>query len=172
MKNGRLSRRVVMSSANLWSSWKFEERTIVDMVGKLIQYGSLSEKQVKFMGGLIARMPERARIQREREMEKAAAADCPTGRVTVAGVVLKTDVRDTQFGMVEKMLVKDTLGFLVWVTIPSKFAVNKGDFVKFTVTLKPSPDDLKFGFGTRPSMIEHTPVPEKGDGQEENRLPQ
>jgi len=136
-------------------TWKFEELTLVDMVEKLIKYGSLPEKQVAFMKVLVTRMPERARIERERAAEAAAAAECPTGRVIVHGTVLTTKVVDSMYGSQFKMLVKDTTGFKVWCTIPDTWLAEtvKGATVRFKVTVSPTKDDIKFGFGTRPHPI-------------------
>lgn len=146
-------RRLTDAAIEYRRTWKFEEATIADIVGKLVQYGSISEKQTAFVRSLVNRMPEREKIQRQREAEKAAAADCPKGRVTVYGVILKTDTRETAYGLTEKMLVKDTMGFVVWSTIPAKAVVQKGDSIKFTATLEPSKDDPKFGFASRPSLV-------------------
>ena len=136
--------------------WKYEEITLVDMVEKLVKYGSLSEKQVAFMKTLVARMPERERIARERAAEAEAAAECPTGRVVVHGTVLSTKVVESMFGNQVKMLVKDTTGFKVWCTVPDSWLGDgpvRGATVRFKVTLKPSTDDPKFGFGSRPHPV-------------------
>ena len=48
------------------------------------------------------------------------------------------------------MLVRAVEGFKVWCTVPRGIAADKGDAVAITVTLEPSVDDPKFGFGKRP----------------------
>lgn len=155
-------------------AWKYEETTLVDMVEKLVKYGSLSEKQVGFMKTLVARMPERERIARERAAEAAVAADCPEGRVVVHGVVLSTKVVDGVYGAQVKMLVKDTTGFKVWCTVPDAWLGNtpvRGATVRFKATVKPSTDDKKFGFGSRPHPIAIEYKAEAQTQPEENRLP-
>jgi hypothetical protein len=111
----------------------------------------------------------------EREAERAAAEDCPTGRVQVSGVVLKTEVRDSQFGTQYKMTVKTDGGYIVWGSIPSDLqlieetiehpadehgdawtetrqrSLERGERVTFTATISPSDTDPKFGFFKRPA---------------------
>ena len=141
---------VYNASTEARATWKYEEFTISDMVRKLVQYGSLSEKQYDFMRTLIARIPWRAELEAKRAAEKAAAAPCPNGRVKVTGTVLKSEMRDTMYGVTHKMLVKAAEGFMVWCTVPSGMDASRGAQVTFKATLKPSDDDPKFGFGSRP----------------------
>lgn len=140
----------------------FEEKTIDDMVGKLIKYGSLSEKQLSFMRKLLDKMPQREQIAAERAAQDALAADCPSGRVDFQGTVLSTKFQENDFGDVYKMLVKADEGFKVWCTVPSNLADLctdrsrlpqglRGQRIDIRVTITPSQDDKKFGFGSRPS---------------------
>ena len=138
-----------------------------DLARKLIRYGSLSEKQVAFARKLLQEYYEKQRNggktdrQLQWEVEKAAAADCPTGRTKIVGTVIKTEVRESQYGSQLKMTVKDDAGFVVWSTIPSSLALvepdgfqrglEKGDRVEFFAALTPSDRDPKFGFGKRPT---------------------
>ena len=111
----------------------------------------------------------------ERAAERAAAEDCPTGRVQVSGVVIKTEVRDSQFGAQYKMTVKTDGGWVAWGSIPSDLqlieetiehpadehgdawtetrqrALERGERVTFTATVSPSSTDPKFGFYKRPA---------------------
>lgn len=126
--------------------------TILDLLGKLIQYGNISEKQVAFLRTLLDRMARRNEIEAERAAEKEAAAPVPTGRQTVTGEVLKTEVRETAYGRQLKMAVKAEAGFVLWGSVPGSIgAVNRGDKVTFTATLQPSDRDPKFGFFSRPT---------------------
>lgn len=140
----------------------YEERTVASIVGNLIRYGSLTERQENFVASLLRKIetrPEREKEKKEREArwaaEKAVAKNCPTGRVVVGGEVLKTAERETHFGLVWKMLVKTDDGYMVWSTIPSAAPGNlgRGDRIKFRATLTPSKDDPKFGFAKRPSLV-------------------
>lgn len=138
-----------------------------DIARKLIRFGSLSEKQVNFCRKLLREYYERQRNggKTDREVswaeEKAKALDCPEGRTVVTGTVVKTEVRDTDYGTQYKMVVKDDRGFAVWSSIPAALllvedgenqrGLVKGDRITFTATLQPSDKDSKFGFGSRPS---------------------
>jgi hypothetical protein len=146
-----------------------DEAKITDMVSNLVKYGSfVSEKQQAFLGQLVARQvtpvhgpskPTQDERATQWAAEKEAASPCPSGRVTVTGNVLKVDHRENAYGPVTKMLVKAEAGYMVWVTAPSAFAIEKGDKITFAATLEPSQDDPKFGFGKRPVMKNTAPVP-------------
>lgn len=140
----------------------FEERTIADIVGKLVQYGSISEKQESFVRSLlikIADRPNAERLRQEREAAKAFLPDVPEGRQTFRGVVVKVDYKENNFGgyrgqfeTVKKITVKSEAGWLVWGTCPSGAAdAEKGDTVEMTATLERGGRDPKFGFMKRPS---------------------
>ncbi len=146
-----------------------ELNTLTDIVGKLITYGSISEAQERFLGKLVYRIDHKAEVLAEREAERQAAADCPTGRVKISGTVLKVETRDTAYGLQVKMTVKADGGFIVWGTVPSSLelievereedgdtwteqrALERGDKVEFTATITPSDRDAKFGFFKRPA---------------------
>lgn len=103
-----------------------------------------------------------AEKQAEREAqwaeEKAKAQDVPTGTVNVSGEVLKVALKETRFGQVAKMTVKDHQnGFVLWGSVPTIFdeegkllTVGKGDHITFTASVTPSEKDAKFGFFKRP----------------------
>ena len=124
--------------------------TVRDIVGKLVRYGSISEKAEAFLHSLLTRIAKWPAVMAARKAEKEAAADCPTGRTTVEGIIVKLAWHESDFGKVQKMTVKATTGFMVWTTVPSGLDAEKGATVKFTVTLTPSARDKKFGFGKRP----------------------
>lgn len=147
---------------------------LVDMVKKLIRYGSISDKAVEFLKKLVDDVDHASERAAERkakaDAERAAAEDCPSGRVVIDGEVLSTRIEEGDYGVSYKMLVKDNRGFKVWSTIPStllsvpytakvsasyEYSANrmvaKGDKVKFTATLEVAERDSKFGFAKRPS---------------------
>jgi hypothetical protein len=101
------------------NSWQ----TLRGIVGNLVRYGELSEKQFEFLATLVDRVDNYERLKAEqdaeRERERLAAEDCPTGKVKVTGEVISTKVQDGQYGPQYKMLVKDDRGFKVWGSIPS-----------------------------------------------------
>jgi hypothetical protein len=183
---GKLKAELILSDAGLSRAWELhtddnaqgnEIDTIRDMVRGLIKYGSISEKQEKFIGSLINRIDNRDQLEIERAAEKATADDCPTGRVIITGTVIKTEVRDGNYGTEYKMTVKDDRGFIAWGSIPGSLqlfdevkqetnddgtedtwteqrALTRGDRVTFTATTTPSDRDAKFGFFKRPTKAD------------------
>ena len=140
------------------ATYQYEEKTIVDIVGKLVRYGSTSDRALNYIGVLLTKISKRAEVEARRAEEAAKAADCPTGRVTVKGEVLSTRVQDGPYGRTVKMLVKDATGFKVWGTMPSSLSVERGAIVKFSAAVEPSKDDVKFGYFSRPTKAEEVVV--------------
>src|SRR5690348_1058125 len=62
---------------------RWEESTIRDIVGKLVKYGSISEKQSGFVRNLLDKIVARPIVEARRQAEREAAADCPSGRVVI-----------------------------------------------------------------------------------------
>lgn len=143
------------------NKYSWEELTIRDIVGKLVKYGSISEKQQAFLHTLLQKVDNKPQIEAQREAERQAkresAKPCPTGRVTVKGTVISTKMVHTDYspmGGTLKMLVESEEGYRVFVTVPSSVQnVERGSHVEFTATVTPSRDDNKFGFAKRPKMI-------------------
>jgi hypothetical protein len=91
---------------------------------------------------------------READAERRETAeDAPTGRATVIGVVLKTDMKENDFGYRKVMTVLDDRGFKVWGTVPKAIseALKVGDRVQFTAALTPTERDATFAFFKSPS---------------------
>lgn len=128
----------------------YEETTVLDIVGKLVKYGSISERTMQFLLTLQGKIETRAQREAERTIEREAAAPCPTGRVVVTGEVLSVKEHTNDFRVTLKMTVKAAEGYIVWVSVPSSIAVERGQKITFKATLTPSPNDPKFGFGKRP----------------------
>jgi hypothetical protein len=160
---GKRKARAILTDAGFPQAWdvylssepiQYEENTIRDIVGKLVRYGSASDKALGYVGILLGKIKAREQVAAQRAQEAAAAINCPTGRVKVTGTVLTIKAQDGVWGTVVKMLVKAEDGFKVWVTVPTSAQVNRGQPITFTATITPSKDDPKFGFGKRP----HIPV--------------
>ena len=156
--------KAFLDASNLTQAWdiyaatdrsghQYEETTIADVVSKLVQYGSISEKQTDFINRLLTQIPQRAQKAAQRAAEVAAAAPVPAfgGRATITGKVLSTKVVESQFGAVTKMLVQHADGWKVWGSVPSNIAADKGDIVAFDAKVEVSKDDPKFGFFSRPT---------------------
>ncbi len=137
-----------------YQAWGKDEITARDIVGNLVKYGSLSDKQQGFLSLLVKRIVNKPVYAARRAQEAASAADCPTGRVVIVGRVLSMRDQFTDYGEVTKMLVKHESGFKVWATCPGSLDCQKGDTIQFTATVEPSRDDPKFGFGKRPTKAE------------------
>ena len=142
---------------------RYEESTIVDIVSKLVRFGSISDKQYAFIERLLVKVRDRARTDAERAVETAAALPIPEEivgkRATVIGKVLSVKVVESAYGGQTKMLVKTDAGWKLWVSVPSHVAIERGHRVKFDARIERSNDDPKFGFGSRPtnaSIIEET----------------
>lgn len=144
-----------------------EERTIADVVEKLVKYGSLSDKQYGLIKSLLQRIATRAERLAKREQERAAAKPCPTGRIEITGTVLSTKYQPSDYapgGEVLKMTLKATDGWVVYGSVPSclqlfqdgdvQRGLKYGDQVKFKATVTPSDKDNKFGFFKRPTNAE------------------
>jgi hypothetical protein len=142
----------------------YEERTINDIYNKLVKYGSISEKQEAFLRTLLKRIDTRDEREAKRAAERAAAADCPEGRVEISGEVVSVKWHENGWGGAAKMTVKSDEGYLVWMSKPyidgaDAEQIERGSRVTVRATVKRSDDDPKFGFGKRPHLIDHTPAP-------------
>jgi hypothetical protein len=160
-KAGKAKAQGILTNEGLGNAWTvynsdnpdnhYEENTISDMVGKLVKYGSLSDKQYSFMRSLLDKIANRAQIAAARAAERDAALPVPEGRMTIIGKVLSIKVKETRYGYVSKMLVQSRDGWKVYGSQPKHLNnVERGDIVEFTATIEKSKDDPKFGFFSRP----------------------
>jgi hypothetical protein len=133
-----------------------DEYTVLDMIQKLIKYGSLSEKQLNFMGSLTKRIAKAPEIAAARQAELDAALPIPEfkGRVAVKGKVLTVKEPDewSRFGQ-RKMLVQHADGWKLWSSVPSSVDgdIARGDEIEFSAQITVSDKDPKFGFVSRPT---------------------
>jgi hypothetical protein len=131
--------------------FQWEERTIRDIVGKLVKYGSISDKQYAFLDGLLGKIDGRADREAKQAIEKAAAKDAPTGKQEVEVEVVSIKVQEGYYGDVTKMLIKHADGWKAWGTRPAGNA-EIGDTIKLAASFEPSRDDAKFAFFKRPRL--------------------
>ena len=161
---GKAKAQKVLENAGLVAAWEiyqsdwandggYQESTVRDIIGKLVRYGSISEKQTSFLASLVEQITNRAEIEARRAAEQEAAAPVPAeGRLFIEGEVLSVKVRDGCYGSTLKMLLRHVDGWKVWGTVPSKIGdVQKGNIVQFVATVTVSDDDPKFGFFKRPT---------------------
>jgi hypothetical protein len=176
---GKKKAQAILADANLSAAWGVymtdysgsnnfppnEEMTIREMVGKLVRFGSISDKQIAFLGALLNRIDERAVIEAKRQAEKDAAAPVPTGKIAVEGVVVATKSVETMYGDTLKMVVLSDDGWKVFGSIPDCLYSGghpiKGCRVRFNATVEASPTDDKFGFFKRPTKAVFVSVPEE-----------
>ena len=137
-----------------------------DLRAKLIEWGTLSEKQVKLAFKLQSDV-----ANRPPELEPAPVP-VTDDRVRVEGTILSTkEVEGYMGGMTTKCLIQvptDGGAFKLWGTLPQKatdaqwdherehgeWPEIKGAKIAFTARLEPSRDDEAFGFYKRPTKVE------------------
>lgn len=181
---GKAKAAAVLTDAGLAGCWeiylatpaetdRWEERTIRDIVGKLVKYGSISEKQTGFLGKLLAHITLRTERDAVRAAEVEAAVPAPTGRVKVTGTVLTVKAEEgwaKGYAAPLKMLVKMEAGWKLWCTCPLALLEQDevtrcagaerrkviGSTVTLKVTVTPSEKDPKFAFGKRPTLVDVT----------------
>lgn len=129
----------------------------IDVLSKLDRYGSLSERQV---AAVLASLKRDVEFAARKAAEAAEVkGDAPEGRVEVSGVVVGLKVYESAFGDTLKMTLKLANNAKVWLTVPSKATVERGDKVTVTATFKRSDKDASFAFGKRPTGIAVEPKP-------------
>lgn len=134
--------------AGLAAALEREHRILRDLRGKLLQYGSLSEKQIAFVHKLASELDN----PQPEELHVAA----PTGRVRFTGEIVSIKEHENDFGFTCKATIKVTTpggSWLAWVTIPQCSDWHKGKIVDLTATLTQG-SSSHFAFGKRP--IDHT----------------
>jgi hypothetical protein len=126
------------------------------MVDKLVKYGSISDKQERFLASLLDQIEHANEHAARRQAEHDAAQDCPSGRQRITIEVIKTDWRESAYGDTLKMLAKHADGWKVWGTVPRTISgldrdLQRGDRIELAATIEQSKDDPKFGFYSRPA---------------------
>jgi hypothetical protein len=164
LQAGRRKAQAILDREGLAAAWAVylsdcdvkESRTVRDMVGKLVAYGELSEKQINYLRLLMDRIARRPEIEAKRAADYAASAALPVSdkRQTIKGTVLSIKAPDeySVFGG-SKMLVKSPDGWKVFGSLPScqNGDIAIGCLVEFSATIKQSDKDPKFGFFSRPT---------------------
>jgi hypothetical protein len=122
---------------------------LIDVISKVKRKAVASAKQVSAV--LKVHNAEKNFAEKNKErLERLVPMK--EGRGEVIGEVISLKEVDGRFGFQYKMLVEDFKGYRVYGTVP-KFLVDaeveKGDFVKFTATLKEK--ETGFGFYSRPN---------------------
>lgn len=163
-KAGRQKAQEALHEAGLDTAWEVynasngrsddrDENLITDIVGKMVKYGSLSDKQINFLGSLCHRVNNRDKVAADRAREKAAAKDAPEGRQVVTVKILKYTEVNSAYGFQVKVFAKSVEdGFTVYGTLPtSLYKTERNDVVSFTATFKQADGDTKHAFFSRPT---------------------
>ena len=158
---------------------RFPHNTIVDMMGKLVRWGNISEKQVAFAIKLLQQIADQPLKLAEREAREANRKPIPAfiKRATVEGVIVSAKYEEggyTSQGFYKpsavKIVVEHVDGWKVWGTAAGELtdairefsnksyldgdeqaALLKGKRVKFDARITVSDNDSKFGFFKRPT---------------------
>lgn len=127
-----------------------------DVIAKLNRYGDLSDKQV---AAVVSSFKRDAEFAARRAVEATEVkGDAPSGRVEVTGEVVSTKWIENDFGRTQKMLVKLTNHSKVWVSVPAKETIERGDTITIRATFEVSHDDKSFAFGKRPTLVSRRPL--------------
>jgi hypothetical protein len=163
---GKRKAEAVLEQNGLGAAWavycgpysdRFEESTITDIVGKLVKYGSISDKQMSFVGSLLNKINNRVEIAKARAAADAASTHIGTvgeRREFTATVVFVASF-ETQFGTMFVNGLKDQAGNVV-IYKGSKSLAAKGDMVKFVATVKEhgTREGVKQTIVARPGKVE------------------
>jgi hypothetical protein len=156
-----------------WFNPTNELRTLRDIIGRLVKYGNISEKAEKYLRSLVDQIDNRKQKEAERAAkmaaERAAASDCPTGRVEIVGTPISVKRTYSQYGDQIKWLIKTVGGWKAFGTVPTalldeiaghltwrdddRATIDRDVAIvaTFTAKMQPSDDDEKFGFYSRPT---------------------
>ena len=164
---GKRKARATLIDAGLVAAWdiytavtvddrRWEENTLIDIVGKLVKYGSISEKQTSFIATLLNKIAGRADIDAQRAVDKAASQHVGTvgERREFRLIVKAVPSFDTQFGMMFVHICRDEAGNTV--VYKGKSLAAKGDtiVVKATIKAHGERDGEKQTVIARPAVIE------------------
>ena len=180
---GKTKAQGVLAAAGVADAWAIYEtagqwpddncasqrHTVRDIVGKLVRYGSVTDKQLGLIGLMLTRIADAPAIEARRAAERAAAADAPKGRHTFTVIVLSRKVQESDFGDVTKMLVRHESGWRAYGTEPRAIEVKRGDVLSLTATFEPSEKDTKFAFFARPiaTITEAAPEPATPESEQQ-----
>jgi hypothetical protein len=136
----------------------YEEDRIYDIVGRVVQYGEISEKQTSFVRSLLERISNRAAIAAARKAENAASGfvgAIKQRRDFTATVIYRTSF-DTAFGTKHVTGMKDADGNVLVHKGSGIFTgIAKGDKVTFKATVSDHSvyNDTKQTVVTRPAIL-------------------
>lgn len=157
--------RYILWAKNAVEAPEFEDTFLQDLMRKLRDYGSLSEKQTPWVEKCISRWVDRKLAEKAREEEKAVVADIEEGTYQFTGTIVSVKEHFSDFGASWKMTVKSEDGRVYWGTIPAQLFdidITNKDLKEETVTVTikaavtRSEKDRTFGFFKRPRLVSVT----------------
>ena len=127
----------------------------------LNKWGKLTPKQVECVRGMIKKdAARRAEWAAKRAQEESTLAPVPVTdqriRVTGEVVTVKPNV-ETQFGLVDKVIVQCEGGYKLYGTLPKPLTLDQvsvGTTIAFDARVEPARDSKVFGFSSRPTKAE------------------
>jgi len=158
---GKNKAQLILADDGLSAAWdiylapngmakKWEENTITDIVGKLVKYGSISEKQTAFLHSLVSKIDARASVEAARAVVAATSVYVGTvgARVTMDLTVRAVPSFDSMYGLCYISICGDAAGNTV-VYRGAKPLADRGETVKVLATIK-AHDEYK---GERQTII-------------------
>lgn len=130
------------------------------------RWGSLTERQTEAAVKIMKQREEYLARKLQAAIDEAnapEAEDLEEGRYVIEGVVIKEEIKYSDFGSRQVMTVMTDGGNKVWGTVPRDIAYSdkiqndgdlKGKRVRFTATVEKSDRDDHFGFFSRPAKAE------------------
>jgi len=142
-------------SATARDDFEYEERTIADLVSKLVQYGSLSDKQWAFVDRLFAQIDGRAAKAAARAAEAAQSQHVGTvgERITIEGTITFSTSYDTAYGTTYVTGIKDAAGNIYIQKGVSLGQRGDNVWIKATVKEHAVRDGVKQTIISRPKHI-------------------
>jgi hypothetical protein len=170
-KAGKLKAQKTLDDLGISRAWEIYELpwsysnkhrcTIQEMVGKLVRYGDLSDKQYQYLGKLIEWHDNYDELQKKREKERKAQHDAAKPipatdkRLSIEGTVLSIKAVESEYGVTMKLLLMADEGWKVFGSVPSGMGsqdgFDRGCRIRFDARVTVSEDDPKFGFYSRPT---------------------
>jgi len=177
---GKQKAKKILEDANLLTAWNlyeennpenykfFEERTIIDIVSKLVRYGSMSDNQQNFMKKLVEQISNRNEILKQREIEKAERKAnrkefCEGQKIHIKGKVVKSEVGDAYAYAAPRpqriTMIDENYG-LLWFqsTAEDVKTLKRGDEIEGIVYVRKILEDIAFCNRPKLSSVKYTEV--------------
>lgn len=144
-----VTRMLTQGTPSFLSDLRTNHHIILDIRTRLIQWGSISDKQI----ALVEKIARQDRDKAALPPEKHVPVPDTDQRMLVVGTVVSVKMHD--YGTSLKMTVKVETPdgtYLVWGTLPTSLEAWKGRKVSFMAKVQRSDRDEHFGFFKRPTQ--------------------